>query len=144
MDDSNMGFQDGQLFEDGQFVGDITNVRLTKEPVPMTSMPDGSPIVSVDSKGNVVGDTSKIDPNILAQLADPATKAKIQQMYRDGRYGKKEEPKPPRYLNEGVRRDFSKMKPANMTNKQFKTLRKKAFRELTKKTLKMQRSSYHG
>jgi hypothetical protein len=128
----------GDLFVNGEFVGDIINVRLTKpEPAPMTTMPDGSPIVSVDAKGRVVGDTSAIDPHILEQLADPGTQAQIRALYRDNRYGKKEEAKPPRYLNDGARRDFSHMRPAGMSAKDFKRYRKTYTRKMTKAAIKM-------
>lgn len=124
-------------FVDGQLAADITNVRLTKpEPAPATTMPDGSPIVSVDGKGNIVGDTAGIDPHILEQLADPGVQDQIKALYHDTRYGKKEKPQPPRYLNEGARRDFSHMRPAGMSSKDFKRYRKTYTRKMTKTAIK--------
>lgn len=99
--------------------------------------------ITVDSQGNVIGDTSHLDPNILAQLSTPESQAKIRDMYRSSRY-QKEPARAPKYINEGQRRDFSHLRPAGMDNKTFRSLRKQTFRKLTKQTIKVQRSIEHG
>jgi len=125
-------------FVDGHLAADITSVRLTKpDPAPMTTMPDGSPIISVDAKGNIVGDTAGVDQHILEQLADPGVQDQIKALYHENRYGKKEKPQPPRYLNEGTRRDFSHMRPAGMSAKDFKRYRKTYTRKMSKNAIKM-------
>jgi hypothetical protein len=124
------------LFVDGEFVGDIAQVRLTPEPAPVTTMPDGSPIITVDGKGRIVGDIASIDPNIVAQLEDPKIQAQIRAMYRESRNGKQEE-RTPRFLNEGTRRDFTDMRPPGMSRKDWKRYRKIYFHQMTKAAKKI-------
>lgn len=99
--------------------------------------------LTVDAQGNVIGDTSHVDPHILAQLSTPESQAKIREMYRSSRY-QKEPKRTPQYINEGQRRDFTHLRPAGMDNKTFRRLRKQTFRKLTKQTIKVQRSINHG
>lgn len=131
----------GGLFVDGQFVGDISNVQLGSAPAP-AAIAD-TPSVTVDAKGSVIGDTSHIDPHILAQLSTPQVQEQIRGLYRSSRY-EREQPREVRYFNDGERRDFSHLRPAGMDAKQFKRLRKQTFRNMTKATIATQRSLRNG
>lgn len=128
-----------ELIGDSEFVAKFQpSSELPEIPAGVEQIP-----VSVDAKGNVIGDTSGIDPHILAQLASPEAQAQIREMYRASRYGT-EEPRPIKLLNEGERRDFTKIRPQGMDAKTWKRQRKKMFRKFTKETIKVQRSIRNG
>jgi hypothetical protein len=64
-----------------------------------------APTISVDARGNVVGDTSGIDPHILEQLQSPASQKQIREMYRQSRYPQ-DQPRETVYIAKGVTRDL--------------------------------------
>lgn len=115
-------------------------------------IPEGVEQVSItsDADGNIIGDTSHIDPHILAQLQTSQAREQIRDMHESyknggGRLPRQKEPKRElRYLNQGARRDFTHLRPAGMDAKAFKTLRKQQFRKMHKSALKIQRSLHNG
>jgi hypothetical protein len=92
-------------------------------------------VLTVDSHGNICGDTSHIDPHILEQLTTPEARAQIRQMYKDhrgsssgGRRELKKQMPVPRYLADasaGERRDLRGSVPAGMSKSEAKRLRRK-------------------
>lgn len=102
--------------------------------------------VTVDARGNIVGDTSAIDPHILEQLQSPEAQAQIKDMYRTSRYGKKEK-REPKYLNEGQQRRITNVRPKGMDRQETKAFRaavRKERHRIRKATLKTVRSLNHG
>jgi hypothetical protein len=122
----------------------------------VNQIPEGAEQITItsDADGNIIGDTSHIDPHILAQLQTPQAREQIRDMHESWKNGggklpgqhrhPKEPKREPRYLNEGTRRDFTHLRPAGMDAKTFKTLRKQQFRKMRKAALKMQRSLHNG
>ena len=100
--------------------------------------------ITVDAQGNVVGDTSELDPAILAQLQTPEAQAQIKDMYRTSRYGKKEK-RETKYLNEREdRRPFAETCPPGMSRKDWRKMGRMRIHKSRKAILKTQRSLNHG
>lgn len=96
--------------------------------------------VTVDPQGNLIGDTSHLDPHILDQLQTPEAKAMMRSQYRGARY--EDEPKrAPKYVNEGTRRDFTKLRPAGMDRATHRKLKRKVFKDLNKQALRMKKGT---
>ena len=83
------------------------DVALLKPPAPQPGAiaAADAPTISVDAKGNVVGDTSGIDPHILEQLQSPASQKQIREMYRQSRYPA-DPPRETVYIAQGTTRDL--------------------------------------
>lgn len=115
-------------------------IEKTEEKAPLS--------VTVNRRGEIVGDTSAIDPEILAQLQTPEAQAKIRDQYRSAHdCGGRRETRAVlrsrvRMLTHGERRDFRHLMPVGMGGKAAKQLRKKMFRDLKKQALRQQRRSY--
>lgn len=100
--------------------------------------------VTVDAKGNIVGDTSAIDPHILEQLQSPEAQAQIKDMYRTSRYGKKEK-RETKYLNEREdRRPFAETRPPGISSKDWRKMGRMRIHKSRKALLKVQRSINNG
>lgn len=128
------------LFVGGQFAGDISQVKFGEEPKPQAELvnADGSKFITVDAKGNIVGDTSNLPQNIIDQFNDPEIREQIQAMYKKSRYGEKEKPREVKWLTKGERRDLTNLKPPGMDAKSFKRYRKTFARKMTKAAIKIQ------
>ena len=123
-----------RMFKGGKFTGPIEQVHLGAE-----APADDTPSISCDSEGNIVGDTSAVPSNILDQLKSPAARAMIIQQRRIARNGPPGLLPKPRMLNEGNQRNYVHLKPPGMQAKEFRRLRRKQFRELTKDAIAEQR-----
>ena len=121
------------MFKGGKFSGPIEQVRLGAE----VAAPGAS--ISTDKEGNIVGDTSTVPANILDQLKSPAARAMIIQQRRVARNGPPVILPKPRMLQDGVQRCYTGMKPVGMPAAEFRKLRRKQFRELTKDAITEQR-----
>lgn len=100
--------------------------------------------VSINPQGELVGDTSHLPEEILAQLQTPQSMQQMRDQYRASRYG--EEPaRPLRWLNEREdRRIFADRRPPNMTAREWRHKCRIAFRKTTKAVLKVKRSMDNG
>lgn len=142
------------MSDDPVAIGDERFLRKLSGKV--EDIPDGVEQVSItsDAEGNIIGDTSHIDPQLLAQLQTPERRKQIAEMHEawkngggklPGQHRNPPEPKRElRYINEGTRRDFTHLRPAGMDAKAFKALRKQQFHRMRKAAIKMQRSLHHG
>lgn len=59
------------------------------------------PTIQVDGKGNIIGDTSTIDPAMLAQLQSPESQSQIKALWRASRYGSTNTKPPARMITDG-------------------------------------------
>jgi len=132
-----------ELIGDPEFVSQFQTAE--EAPVEIPAGVEQIP-VTVDKHGEIVGDTSNIDPGILAQMSTPEAKAQIAEIWRKSKYGKKDEAQlpPPRYLNEGFRRDFKNLRPASMSAKDFRKQRRRDARKLTKQAIRFMENQRHG
>lgn len=132
-----------ELIGDAEFVAQFQTVE--DAPVEIPAGVEQVP-VTVDKHGEIVGDTSNIDPGILAQMSTPEAKAQIAEIWRKSKYGKKEDAAlpAPRYLNEGYRRDFKNLRPSGVSSKEFRQKRRKAARKLTKQAIRFMENHQHG
>lgn len=101
--------------------------------------------ITVDAQGNVVGDTSDLDPHILTQLQSPEAQAQIRDMYRTSRGMGKEKKREPKYLNEREdRRPFADTRPSGVSPKDWRKMGRMRIHKSRKALLKVQRSINHG
>jgi hypothetical protein len=100
--------------------------------------------ISVNPQGEIIGDTSHLDPHILAQLQTPEAQKSMREQYRTSRYGV-EEKREPRYLNEREdRRVFIDRKPKGVDSKAWRKACRKAIRKTGKAARKVLRRMDHG
>jgi hypothetical protein len=87
--------------KDVAVIGDETFAATVQEKLAAPeTMPD-SGTITVDGQGNILGDTSAIDPAFLAQLQSPEAQEQIKKLYRRARYAP-EPPRPPKYITPEV------------------------------------------
>lgn len=125
---------------DDNFIKKLADLDKLKETVDNVEQMS----ITVDPQGNILGDTSHMDPHILAQLQTPAAQKSMREQYRASRYAE-EPPKPIRWLNEREdRRLFADRRPPNMTPREWRHKCRIAFRKTTKAVLKVKRSMDNG
>jgi hypothetical protein len=129
-------------FKEGILNAPIEQVRIG-------GVPDGdSPVVAsitCDEDGNIVGDTSQLPAHILEQLQTPAAKESIRKQYKASRQGEPELPNPkPRYINEGRQVNYTHLKPAHMSSKEFRKYRRQQFRAWNKAAVKVQNAAKYS
>lgn len=118
---------------DEQFIAKLAGKHVEPEGLQEIS-------VTIDPQGNLIGDTSHIPENILAQLQSPEAQAQMRTQYRDSRY-EKDPPRKPKYLNTGGTRDLTKLRAAGQTRKEFRAIKSKMFKNLTKQALRMKKGN---
>jgi hypothetical protein len=106
-------------------------------------------LITINARGEIQGDTSAIDPGLLAQLQTPEAQAMMRKQYKDAHASGRRETRTAlaqtrRMVNDGEQRDLRHLRPAGMTKKEFRRLRKQQFRKWSKATLKAQRSIGNG
>lgn len=108
-------------------------------------IPEGTPQVAltVDKDGNIIGDTSQLSADILAQLSTPEAKASIQAQYRASRYAP-EKPRAPKYLNQGTTRDLRAHRLPGQSRQEFRAQKIKVARSLTKAAIRMKKGNSNG
>ncbi len=126
------------MFKGGKFTGPIEQVRLGAEEGPSEMS------LTCDSDGNIVSDTSAVPANILEQLKSPYARDMIKKQRRVARNGAPVVLPKPRFINEGTRRSYVALKPVEMSSKEFRRLRRKEFRNLTKEAITEQRRIQHA
>lgn len=119
----------------------------TRKPEPI----DGTEtrVVTVDADGNIQGDTTHLDPNILAQLQTPEAQERIREMYREyhegggrpprERTGRRESRLQPRIT--AGQRDLRNLRPPTMTRKEWRQFANKQKSAWRKAARKQQRSA---
>jgi hypothetical protein len=106
-------------------------------------------VVTVDAEGNIQGDTSHLDPAILAQLQTPEAQARIREMYLEHhegggrppreRSGRRESRTAAR-ITEG-QRDLRSLRPPTMSRKEWRQIANKQKSVWRKAARKQQRSA---
>lgn len=118
--------------------------------------------ITVDKNGDIVGDLTNVPQHVIDQLSTSEAKARINALWKESKYGKKEPPRPVKYITETIvdpirhglgdpkaavfqRRDFTALRMADprtagMDARTFRRLKKKAFHKMSKAVLRNQRS----
>lgn len=132
----------------------INEARDGRE-VPLDEVPQVA--ITVDSDGNIVGDTSAIPAEILAQLQSPESQARIRDLYQSyhgggttqansGKViqmrkphpdGRRESKRQPQFLNQGERRDFTAFRLPGQSRKDFR----RGYRQYVKQMQKQARTA---
>lgn len=113
-------------------------------------IPDGVEklAITVDPEGNILGDTSQIEPHILEQLKSPEAQAQIKEMYESYHNPKSKKPRPLRgYLDEPkpeVKFVEPTRRPSGVTRKDYRKMKQKNFKKWTKAAMAAKRSIDHG
>ncbi len=99
-----------------------------------------TPVLTINARGEIVGDTSHIPAETLEQLQSPEGREQLRTMYRQQRGTSRRviaqqthrEPNP-------EQRDFRHLCPPGMSSKEFRKVRREFMRKQTKSVLKEMR-----
>jgi hypothetical protein len=120
--------------------------RIDQEPEPESNVEQLA--VTINARGEIIGDTSHLPENILAQLSTPEAQAQMKAQWKQSRYAdQREPPREVKYLNEGTQRLAFKVRPKRMNkaeSRAFRTACRKELNKMTKAAIKIQRSMTHG
>lgn len=97
--------------------------------------------VSINPRGELIGDTSHLPENILAQLQTPEAQAMMAKQYKESRYGdQKPKSQAARMLHDREdRRVFIERKPPHIDSKTWRKMCRKSIRNTTKAAKKVLR-----